>query len=220
MSTMSPIPDFMHRALVFWIPKELNGVEYDFIETAQGIARPEVPAIVAWFGGPVPSEGSDSFLRTVRNVDGDLDDYWGQRFFITLFVSLRAYDPEELAGMWLDFIRQIHKQRRDMKLQIYGIEFKEILRNEPVPMDNVPESATGDQVFMAQIDLRFEYEVAEISDADYIRRVEHNISVVQPGDVLGEIKDATELSGPLTFVSEVFERSLTCGLRAYIEEPT
>ena len=204
MAQFVPMPTSFHDGLIAWVPKTLAGTTYQFIETAQGFARPEVPAIVAWFGNPVPIVGH-SLIRTVRNPNFWMDDYWGSKFSVTLFVSLRAYDSSELSAMWLDFIRQVDDTRRDRKIQFRGWEFKEILRSEAIPMDNTPESATGDQVYMAQIDLKFEFEVASVSDADYIRKANQSLYV-------------NEAETPMTIVSEVFERTLTCALRAYVEE--
>lgn len=208
MSFMAPLPTHVHTNIIdVYIPRTLNGTAYTLIETAQGIPRPEVPAIVVWFGGPSQIDGAYSYLRSVVNKNFDTDDYWGERFYITLFVSLRAYDPDELAGMWLSFIRQVNADRRLMRLNRHGVEFKEILRSDAIPMDNTPESATGDQVFMAQVDLRFEYEVADTEDADYIRKVTQDIYV-------------NEADTPMTVIAECKEMELTCGLKAYIEVPT
>lgn len=202
---MIPIPASFKTRLKNWIPKTLPVTEYPFIETQIGIPRPECPAIIGWFSSQTPSDGAYSLLRTVRNQDGDLDDYWGERLFTTLSISLRAYDPDELGEMHLSFIRQINKKRRDMTLRRHGVEFREILRSESLPMANVPESATGDQVFMAQIDLKIEYEIADVSDADYIKTVSHDVLV----------SDSTV---PLVFESQIYEYSVACGLKALILE--
>lgn len=205
MSQFVPMPVPLHGYLIDWFPRTLAGTEYQFIETIPGIARPEVPAIVAWFGSPIPSDGTGHYLiRTFKDPNGWMNEHWGQRFFVTMYVSLRSYDPDELSAMWLDFIRIINRTRRDMRIQQYGVEFKEILRSEAIPMDNVPESDTGDQVFMAQVDLRFEYEIAEVPDEDYIRKVTQTI----------QVNDSAQ---HVVVVSQIFERSISCGLRAFVE---
>lgn len=202
---MIPMPASFKARLKNWIPKALPTTVYPFIETQEGIPRPECPAIVGWFSSQTQSDGAYSLLRTVRTVDGNLDDYWGERLFTTLSISLRAYDPDELGEMHLSFIRQVNAKRRDMKLQKYGVEFKEILRSESLPMAAVPESATGDQVFMAQIDLKFEYEIADVSDADYITDVKHNTLV-------------NEAARPLVGETHSIDVTLLCGLKALILE--
>jgi hypothetical protein len=203
---MIPIPATAKTKLINWIPKTLGGTEYDFIETQRNIPRPECPAIIAYFSSVgTRSRGNASLIRTVRNPDGSLDDFWGQWHHATLSVSLRSDDPDELAVMHEDFLRQIFRTRRDLSIRTDKVTFVDVLRSDALPMDFERESAQGEQVFMAAVDLRFEYEVSDVSDADLILRTTHDISV-------GEAEE------PLSFSRNLTQREITCGFTAIIED--
>ncbi len=172
---MIPLTEFQHECLMAFLPRVLGGITYPLIETQRNIPRPECPAIVVWASSETPSDGANSLLRTFRNRDGEMVEFWGERYFFTLNCSLRAYDPAELATMHRSFLRQVQHNRRAMKMRMHTIEFKEVLRSESLAMDSQRESYEGQQVFRAIVELRFEFEVSERDYTDLIKKYYHDV---------------------------------------------
>jgi len=90
--------------------------------------------------------------------------------------------------------------RRDAKIYHDGWRFLEILDSKPLEPQRLDN---GKNLYWAQVDLRFEYEVVSVPDEDYIKRVYNEIEVDE-GDP------------HITWLSEVREVELAVGIVAFI----
>jgi hypothetical protein len=64
------------------------------------------------------------------------------------------------------------------------VRFVEILDSKQLEPEEMP---AGKKLYWAQVDLRFEYEVSDISDAEYIKRV--NIEAEVDGSELHYVRE-------------------------------
>lgn len=204
---MIPIPDDIKARILAWLPHNLAGYDYPVVETDNILPDLIAPAITYYFSSVgQPSEGSNQIIRTVRNVGtGGLDDYWGQWHNASMAVVLRSTDRAELSRMWQAFIRKCMSTRRDLLLRIDGVRFEEILNSAPLDPERLPD---GKNLYWAQVDLRFEFEISDISDAEYIRTVNTDISVATVAP-----------SSHLLFETAIQERELAVGITATIIDP-
>lgn len=198
---MIPLPPATKAKILRWLPHVLGGYDYPLKQTDNIVPDLIAPAITYYFSSVgTPSLYAHQPLRSVPNADGTLDDWWGQYHYATMNVVLRAHDRDELETMWYEFIRQCQATRNNAKIYRHGWRFLEILDSKPL----APERLTdGQDLYWAQVDLRFEYEVSAPSDDDYIKRVNTDLQV-------GESEDH------ITWSSEVREVELSVGLVAYI----
>jgi hypothetical protein len=200
---MIPLPEAVRLKIEAWLPHVLAGYDYPVIETDNIVPNLSCPAItyhVASAG--TPSLESNTILRTIRNSDNTLDDVWGQYHFATMNVVLRAHTDDEMGRMWEAFIRRCLATRRDLLLRIDGVRFVEILDSkhlDPERLDN------GQNLYWSQVDLRFEYEVSDISEAEYIRTVYTDLSV-----------ERSEPASHILLERGEGDRELPLGIVAYI----
>jgi hypothetical protein len=205
---MIPLPPATKAKILAWLPHVLAGREYPLIETDNIVPDLTAPAITYYFSSVgTPSQFSNQMLRTVRRPDGGLDDYWGQYHYATMNVVLRANVKSEMEAMWGDFIARCMATRRNMVIWLDLVRFLEILDSKPLPPERLDH---GKNLYWAQVDLRFEYEVSFVSDADYIKRVHSTVQTQMIQD--GEMRE----SPVLEFDREVFTRELAIGIIAYI----
>ena len=181
---MIPLPPATKAKILAWLPHVLNGYDYPLKETDNIVPDLVAPAITYYFSSAgTPSLEANTILRTVRNADNTLDDVWGQYHFATMNVVLRSHAKAEMETMWEAFLRKCMSTRRDLLLRIDGVRLVEILDSKPLDPERLDG---GKNLYWAQVDLRFEYEVSEISDAEYIRTVYTDLSVqtVEPASHL------------------------------------
>lgn len=199
---MIPLPPATKKKMVAWLPHILDGYDYALKETDNILPDLTAPAITYYFSSVgTPSQFSAQPLRTVRNkVTGEMEEYWGQYHYATMNVVLRANDKDELEAMWFSFYNQCLKNRRDAKIYHHGWRFLEVLDSKPLSPERLDN---GKNLYWAQVDLRFEYEVVNVPDEDYIKRV-HNEIEVDEGDP------------HITWLSEVREVELAVGIVAFI----
>jgi hypothetical protein len=205
---MIPLPPATKAKILAWLPHVLDGYDYPVIETDHIVPDLVAPAITYYFSSVgTPSLYSNQMLRTVRRPDGGLDDYWGQYHFATMNVVLRANDKDELERMWSEFLQRCMATRRNMVIWLDLVRFREVLDSKPLAPERLDN---GKNLYWAQVDLRFEYEVSAVSDADYIKRVHSTVQsqVLQDGEL--------HESPVLEFDREVFTKELPIGIIAYI----
>ena len=198
---MIPIPPATKAKMLAWLPHVLNGYDYPLKETDNIIPELIAPAITYYFSSVgTPSQFNAQPLRAVRNQDGTLDDFWGQYHYATMNVVLRAHDKAEMEAMWSDFIEKCLATRRNMVIWLDLVRFLEILDSKPLPPERLKD---GKNLYWAQVDLRFEYEVSAVSVDDYIKRVHTEVQV-------GESEDH------LAWTTEVQDFELPVGIKAFI----
>ncbi len=199
---MIPLPPATKAKILAWLPHVLNGYDYPLKETDNIIPDLIAPAITYYFSSiGTPSQFSAQPLRTVRNiVTGELEEWWGQYHYATMNVVLRATTKAEMEAMWYDFYTKCLSTRRDAKIYHDGWRFLEVLDSKPLDPQRLDG---GKNLFWAQVDLRFEYEVSAVPDEDYIKTVNNEMQV-------GESEDH------ITWTSEVREVELAVGIVAYI----
>ena len=189
--------------MVAWLPHILDGYDYPLKETDNILPDLIAPAITYYFSSVgTPSQFSAQPLRTVRNkVTGEMEEYWGQYHYATMNVVLRANDKDEMEAMWFSFYNQCLATRRDAKIYHHGWRFLEVLDSKPL---NPERLDNGKNLYWAQVDLRFEYEVVNVPDEDYIKRV-HNEIEVDEGDEhitwLSEVREVEHAVGIVAFVA-------------------
>ncbi len=193
---MIPLPPATKKKMVAWLPHILDGYDYALKETDNILPDLTAPAITYYFSSVgTPSQFSAQPLRTVRNkVTGEMEEYWGQYHYATMNVVLRANDKDELEAMWFSFYNQCLKNRRDAKIYHHGWRFLEVLDSKPLSPERLDN---GKNLYWAQVDLRFEYEVVNVPDEDYIKRVNNEIEVDEDDEHitwLSEVRDNVELS--------------------------
>ncbi len=201
---MIPIPEATKATILAWIPHVLAGYDYPLVETDNIAPDLIAPAITYYFSSVgTPSEGSNQIIRTVRNREtGGLDDYWGQWHGATMNVVLRTNDKDELSRIWEAFIRKCLATRRDLLLRIDGVQFDEILNSAPLAPERLDN---GKDLYWAQVDLKFTYEMSDVSEAEYIKTVYTDLSV-----------QTAKPASHLLFERAVLERELSVGITATI----
>lgn len=198
---MIPIPPATKAKILAWLPHVLAGYDYPLVETDNIVPNLEAPAITYYFSSVgTPSQFSNQMLRTTINAAQEREEWWGQYHYATINVVLRHTDKAAMEAMWFDFCTKCLKTRRDAKIYLDGWRFLEILDSKPLPPERLDR---GRNLYWAQVDLRFEYEVSASPDEDYIKRVHTEIQV-------GESDDH------LSWVSEVREVQLSAGIVAHI----
>jgi len=199
---MIPLPPATKKKILTWLPHVLNGYDYILKETDNILPDLIAPAITYYFSSVgTPSLYSAQKLRTVRNViNGQKEEFWGQYHYATMNVVLRANDKAELEAMWYDFESQCLRNRRDAKIYYDGWRFLEVLDSRPLPPERLDN---GKNLYWAQVDLRFEYEVSAVPDADYIKHVHTEMQV-------GESDQHIE------WTADILEKELSFGITAYI----
>ena len=205
---MIPVPPATKKKILAWLPHVLAGYDYPVIETDNIVPELEAPAITFYFSSAgTPSQFSHQPLRTVRRPNLDLDEYWGQYHYATMNVVLRANEKAELEAMWTDFIDKCLATRRNMVIWLDLVRFLEILDSKSL----APERLKGGKdLYWAQVDLRFEYEMSSIPDEGRIKRV--NASFQGEYELDGEWYE----SDPLVLHWEVYDRELSVGIIAYV----
>ena len=201
---MIPIPEATKATILAWIPHVLAGYDYPLVETDNIAPDLIAPAITYYFSSVgIPSEGSNQIIRTVRNREtGGLDDYWGQWHGATMNVVLRTNDKDELSRIWEAFIRKCLATRRDLLLRIDGVQFDEILNSAPLAPERLDN---GKDLYWAQVDLKFTYEMSDVSEAEYIKTVYTDLSV-----------QTAKPASHLLFERAVLVRELSVGITATI----
>jgi hypothetical protein len=199
---MIPVPAAVKAKILDWLPKTLGGYEYPTKETDNIVPDLIAPAITYYFSSVSSVGDSYQLIRTVKNANMDMDDYWGEHYYATMNVVLRATDKDELATMWEDFLRKCPMNRRDLNINVDGVRFVEILNAKPLQPQRLED---GSDLFWAQIDLKFEYEVSDVSEADYIRQINVELEVRSP-----------DHSSYIYWESHLFEQSMNVAIRAYI----
>jgi len=201
---MIPIPEATKATILAWIPHVLAGYDYPLVETDNIVPDLIAPAITYYFSSVgTPSEGSNQIIRTVRNREtGGLDDYWGQWHGATMNVVLRTNDKDELSRIWEAFIRKCLATRRDLLLRIDGVQFDEILNSAPLAPERLDN---GKDLYWAQVDLKFTYEMSDVSEAEYIKTVYTDLSV-----------QTAKPASHLLFERAVLVRELSVGITATI----
>ena len=199
---MIPLPPATKAKILAWLPHLLNGYDYPVKETDNIVPDLIAPAITYYFSSVgTPSLYSHQKLRTVRNrINGQKEEFWGQYHYATMNVVLRAYDKAEMEAMWAEFYAKCLATRRNAKIYYDGWRFLEVLDSKPL----APERLDGGKnLYWAQVNLRFEYEVSAVPDADYIKRVHNELQV-------------GESDQHLTWTSEIRDVELSVGIVAYI----
>jgi len=201
---MIPIPGAVKATILAWIPHVLAGYDYPLVETDNIAPDLIAPAITYYFSSVgIPSEGSNQIIRTVRNREtGGLDDYWGQWHTATINVVLRTNDKDELSRIWEAFIRKCLATRRDLLLRIDGVQFDEILNSAPLAPERLDN---GKDLYWAQVDLKFTYEMSDVSEAEYIKTVYTDLRV-----------QTAKPASHLLFERALLERELSVGITATI----
>ena len=201
---MIPIPEATKATILAWVPHVLAGYDYPLVETDNIAPDLIAPAITYYFSSVgIPSEGSNQIIRTVRNREtGGLDDYWGQWHGATMNVVLRTNDKDELSRIWEAFIRKCLATRRDLLLRIDGVQFDEILNSAPLAPERLDN---GKDLYWAQVDLKFTYEMSDVSEAEYIKTVYTDLSV-----------QTAKPASHLLFERAVLVRELSVGITATI----
>lgn len=201
---MIPIPEATKATILAWVPHVLAGYDYPLVETDNIAPDLIAPAITYYFSSVgTPSEGSNQIIRTVRNREtGGLDDYWGQWHGATMNVVLRTNDKDELSRIWEAFIRKCLATRRDLLLRIDGVQFDEILNSAPLAPERLDN---GKDLYWAQVDLKFTYEMSDVSEAEYIKTVYTDLSV-----------QTAKPASHLLFERAVLVRELSVGITATI----
>lgn len=199
---MMPLPPGIKDKILEWLPHKLRGRDYPVKETDNLVPDLIAPAITFYFSSVgTPSQFSAQLLRTTVNTAQEREEWWGQYHFATMNVVLRAYDKTEMEGMWYDFYSKCLSSRRDAKIYHDGWRFLEVLDSKPL----VPaRTKDAKDLYWAQVDLRFEYEVVNNPDELFIKRVHTEMEV-------GEAVD-----DHLTWTSEVREVELPAKIVVYI----
>ena len=117
-------------------------------------------------------------------------------------VVLRTNDKDELSRIWEAFIRKCLATRRDLLLRIDGVQFDEILNSAPLAPERLDN---GKDLYWAQVDLKFTYEMSDVSEAEYIKTVYTDLSV-----------QTAKPASHLLFERAVLERELSVGITATI----
>jgi len=94
-----------------------------------------------------------------------------------------------------------------MVIWLDQVRFLEILDSKSLTPERLDD---GKNLYWAQVDLRFEYEVSSIPDEDHIKRVHSTFQSQQVID--GDVFESPEL----VFHREVYERELAVGIIAFI----
>jgi hypothetical protein len=197
---MIPLPPAAKKILA-WLPHVLNGYDYPVIETDGIVPDLSSPAITFYFSSVgILSQFSNQMLRTTVNVAQERDEHWGQYHYATMNVVLRSPDKAEMEAMWFAFYNQCLATRRNMVIWLDGARFLEVLDSKPMPPQR---SKSGTSLFWAQVDLRFEYEVSNVPDEEFIKTISTEMQI-------GESEDH------LSWVSEVHEEDLPVDIVAYI----
>jgi len=172
---MIPLPEAVRKKIEAWLPHVLAGYDYPVVETDNIVPNLIAPAITYHVNSAgTPSLYSNTMLRTVRNADGSLDDYWGQYHYATMAVVLRAHTDVEMGRMWEAFIRKCLSTRRNLIIYLDRVRFLEILDSKHLDPERLD---SGKNLYWAQVDLKFEYEVSDISDAELIKTVHNSLEV-------------------------------------------
>lgn len=207
---MIPIPPHLKRKMISWLPARLGGKDYPVVESDNIVPELITPAVTFYFStAGTPSLYSWSPLRRVPNQDGTVSDCWGGYYLATMNVVLRAYDKTELETMWYEFIKQCQQRRRDLVIALDGVRFREILNSLQIPPERMDNGRT---LYRSQVDLLFEYEISDVPDEDYIKRVHTSIQ----SQTVPNTGDGLHVSPPLEFEREVVDRELLVRIRAYI----
>jgi len=162
-----PLPDDIKDKILAWLPKNLVGYDYPLVETDGIVPDLIVPAITFYVSSNAPTgQYRNTILSTERTAEGQMDDSWGEYYYCTFNVVPRALDKAELSKMWRAFMRQCQQTSRDLLMRIDQVHFVEILNSQPLQ----PQRIDGGTLYWAQVDLRFEYAMSDISDADYLEQ--------------------------------------------------
>jgi len=165
---MIPIPPATKRRFLRWVPTRLNGYDYPLIETDTILPDLTTPAItfrMSPAGGSV--DFSNTLIRVTKSEAGEFDDYWGQFHSATVSFVLRELDRDRMEAMWLGFLSKIHSTRRNLLLRLDKVRVVEVLDSVQLDPERLP---TDDVLYMAQVDLRIEYEISAVSDAEYMKK--------------------------------------------------
>lgn len=211
---MIPLPPAVKDKIQVWLPHLLNGYDYPLIETDNIVPELIEPSICFYVAsaGEI-SQFNAQCLRTVRSpIDQTMEEYWGQYHFCTVNVVLRAPTKAEMEAMWYDFYAKCLSTRRNLVIYREGVRFLEILASKPLPAARLDD---GQNLYWAQVDLRFEYEVSAVPDADYIKRVNVEMEVGELCKICGEAIDPDAM-GSIEWTSEVKDNELAVGIIAYI----
>lgn len=164
---MIPIHPGTKTRFLRWVPTRLNGYDYPLIESDDITPTLNAPAITFRMtpaGGS--SDYSNTLIRVTKTADGEFDDHWGQFHLATVSFVLRETDRTRMEAMWTDFIHKVHQTRRNLLLRLDKVRVVEVL--DSVQLD--PQRlAVNDVLYLAQVDLKIEYEMSTISDADYMK---------------------------------------------------
>jgi len=209
---MIPVPPATKAKILSWLPHVLDGYDYPVIETDNVLPELDAPAITFYFSSAgTPSQFSAQCLRTVRRPTLAKDEYWGQYHFATMNVVLRSNDKDELEVMWSEFLAAVMATRRNMVIWLDLVRFVEVLDSkqlDPQRLDN------GQNLYWAQVDLRFEYESSAIPSDDYILRA--NVATQAQRDYDQQywlVSDGPE------FVTELAEHDATVNIVVYVTAP-
>jgi hypothetical protein len=206
---MIPVPPAIKAKILAWLPHVLNGYDYPVIETDNILPDLAAPAITFYFSSAgTPSQFNAQPLRTVRRPSLEKDEYWGQYHYATMNVVLRSNDKDEMEAMWADFVSKCMSTRRNMVIWLDLVRFLEVLDSKPLDPQRLDR---GENLFWAQVDLRFEYESSEIPDEGYIKRV--NVATQAQKDAC---RDYYWVSDGPEFTTQVYERELVGGITATI----
>lgn len=211
---MIPLPPAVKDKIQAWLPHLLAGYDYPLIETDSIVPELVEPSICYYVAsaGEI-SQFNAQCLRTVRSpIDQTMEEYWGQYHFATISVVLRAPTKAELEAMWYEFYHRCLSTRRDLNINYDRVRFLEILASKPLPPQRCKD---GQDLYWSQVDLRFEYEVSSVPDADYIKRVNTVLEVGELCEICGEPIDEDAM-GVIEWTSEVVENELAVGIVAFI----
>lgn len=165
---MIPIPLATKARFLKWVPATLNGYSYPLIETdmiTPELTTPSITFRMTPAGGS--SDYSNTLIRVTKSTDGEFDDYWGQFHYATVSFVLRELDRARMEAMWLGFLSEVHRTRRNLLLRLDKVRVVEVLDSVQLKPERLP---TSDTLYWSQVDLRIEYEISAISDADYMKK--------------------------------------------------
>ena len=192
---MMPIPEALKKQMVSWLPHLLAGYDYEVIETDRippELASPAITFYVSSAG--TPSQFSHQMIRSTVNDAQEREEWWGGYHYATFNVVLRAFDKDTAQAMWEDFIWKCQSTRRDYKIYLHKWRFLEILNSSPIETGRQKD---GRELWWAQVDLRFEYEVSGPPGEDYIKKVNSEMQVGESEDHLtwtAEIKENVSIN--------------------------
>jgi hypothetical protein len=177
---MMPFPPGIKTKILAWLPHRLGGKDYPVKETDNIVPDLIAPAITFYFSSVgTPSQFDNQLIRTTVNASQEREEWWGQYHFATMNVVLRAHNKEEMEGMWYDFYSKCLATRRDAKIYYDGWRFLEVLDSKPLVPAHLKD---GTDLFWAQVDLRFEYEVLYNPEEDFIKTVRTELEVGEAVD--------------------------------------